>query len=131
MKNRQKAKFFCENCGSEVPENAKVCKTCGKFFIYVRCPNCGATGAQSDFSGGCPNCGYAVNKQQGASSAGNRKRQKNQRGKKSRSQYGFNTVFSSGKSGYVQNEESSLPLWVYIVTVSVLVVVLFAIYSCI
>ena len=115
MKNRQKAKFFCENCGSEVSENAKVCKTCGKFFISVRCPN----------------CGYAVNKQQGASSTGNRKRQKNQRGKKSRSQYGFNTVFSSGKSGYVQNEESSLPLWVYIVTVSVLVVVLFAIYSCI
>ena len=72
-----------------------------------------------------------MNKQQGASSAGNRKRQKNQRGKKSRSQYGFNTVFSSGKPGYVQNEESSLPLWVYIVTVSVLVVVLFAIYSCI
>ena len=72
-----------------------------------------------------------MNKQQGASSAGNRKRKKNQRGKKSRSQYGFNTVFSSGKPGYVQNEESSLPLWVYIVTVSVLVVVLFAIYSCI
>jgi len=59
VKNK-KAKFFCENCGSEVPENARLCKKCGKFFISVRCPNCGKTGNSSDFKNGCPSCGYAV-----------------------------------------------------------------------
>ena len=58
MKNK-KAKFFCENCGAEVPEKAKVCKHCGKFFISVRCPNCGATGTSSEFKKGCTHCGYA------------------------------------------------------------------------
>ena len=50
----KKAKFFCENCGAEVPENAKVCKKCGKFFISVRCPGCGKTGNSKDFEKGCP-----------------------------------------------------------------------------
>jgi len=59
---KQSAKFFCENCGAEVPQNAKVCRHCGKFFSSVRCPVCGTTGSPSKFAKGCPNCGYAVGK---------------------------------------------------------------------
>lgn len=58
----KKAKFFCENCGAEVPSNAKMCRHCGRFFSSVRCPVCGATGTNSQFASGCPVCGYAVGK---------------------------------------------------------------------
>ena len=116
-----KAKFFCENCGSEVPENAKVCKTCGKFFISVRCPKCGTTGSHDDFINGCPKCGYAVNGSHSSS---------------------YNSISSSGKGGIMRffssgskerkpASDSALPLWVYIITGIILVVVLFAVYSCI
>ena len=48
MKNKsEQAKFFCESCGKEVKQNAKVCTYCGKFFSSVRCPNCGKTGSTS------------------------------------------------------------------------------------
>ena len=57
---KQKAKFFCENCGAEVPADARVCKNCGRFFSSVRCPACGATGSASKFAKGCPVCGYAM-----------------------------------------------------------------------
>ncbi|MBQ9239438.1 MAG: zinc ribbon domain-containing protein [Treponema sp.] len=56
---KQKAKFFCENCGAEVPEKARVCQHCGKFFASVRCPMCGTIGSVSQFTHGCPQCGYA------------------------------------------------------------------------
>lgn len=56
------AKFFCENCGSEVPKDAKMCRHCGRFFSSVRCPVCGTTGSNQKFANGCPNCGYAVGK---------------------------------------------------------------------
>jgi RNA polymerase subunit RPABC4/transcription elongation factor Spt4 len=52
-------KFFCEHCGAEVKQHAKVCTHCGKFFSSVRCPMCGKSGAAKDFSEGCPYCGYA------------------------------------------------------------------------
>ncbi len=57
---KQSAKFFCENCGAEVPQNARVCRHCGKFFSSVRCPVCGTTGGPNKFANGCPKCGYAV-----------------------------------------------------------------------
>lgn len=62
MMKSQNAKFFCENCGSEVPQNAKMCRHCGRFFSSVRCPSCGTTGSNQKFANGCPNCGYAVGK---------------------------------------------------------------------
>ena len=40
MEKQKKAKYFCENCGSEVPAKAKFCPKCGKFFSSVRCPEC-------------------------------------------------------------------------------------------
>ena len=117
-----KAKFFCENCGSEVPENAKVCKTCGKFFISIRCPECGVTGSHEDFKDGCPRCGYAVNK---TASAKNRQAQKQKNAVNVLERLRF--VFHPKKI----HAESALPLWIYVVTATVLVAIVFAAYSCI
>ena len=60
MTNPKKAKYFCENCGSEVASNARFCPKCGKFFSSVRCPKCGCTGDVKKFKNGCPQCGYAM-----------------------------------------------------------------------
>ena len=38
---KKQAKFFCENCGEEVAQNARFCNKCGRFFSAVRCPQCG------------------------------------------------------------------------------------------
>jgi rRNA maturation protein Nop10 len=57
---KRAAKFFCEYCGAEVPQHARVCKKCGRFFLSVRCPACGKTGNAVAFSDGCPFCGYAA-----------------------------------------------------------------------
>ena len=39
--SKAEAKFFCENCGTEVPGKARICPVCGKFFASVKCPKCG------------------------------------------------------------------------------------------
>ena len=138
MKRKSKskeAKFFCESCGSEVPRNSKTCPTCGKFFASVRCPQCGRIGSNEDFKNGCPTCGYAVNPDDGfghggsaglfASSAG--------RGKSS-GRYGSRSLLGLGRnkagkssSGYV---ESSLPFWVYLVSLMILAGLCVGLYSC-
>jgi len=82
-------RFFCENCGAEVPRNADRCPQCGRYFASVRCPSCGFVGAESLFGAGCPLCGYsapAVGADQGRSTPHPRQ--------------------SSG----------ALPLWVYLAT---------------
>ncbi len=56
--NGMKAHYFCESCGSEVKAGAKVCPSCGKVFVAVRCPKCGFEGGERDFANGCPSCGY-------------------------------------------------------------------------
>lgn len=117
------AKFFCENCGSEVPENAKLCKKCGKFFISVRCPNCGKSGTSKQFKNGCPECGYAVGKN------------KNAGVKTYNNAVALNQIFASagrgGRSFGKQRHDSSLPLWIYVVTCLMLAGVMIAVYSCI
>jgi hypothetical protein len=57
---KKKPRFFCDNCNSEVGQDAKVCPRCGRFFASVRCPSCGFTGEDSVFKGGCPSCGYSA-----------------------------------------------------------------------
>lgn len=110
MKNKsQNAKFFCENCGSEVPQNAKMCKKCGRFFASVRCPKCGETGDANIFKKGCPACGYAMS---GKSASFQNKKNK--------------TIFSlsnkfkntSSYSKEKKSYEDSLPAWMYIFTIS-------------
>jgi hypothetical protein len=59
-KKRGDPRFFCENCGAEVPGNAKNCPACGRFFASVRCPSCDFTGGEALFRGGCPACGYSA-----------------------------------------------------------------------
>ena len=56
---KKQAKFFCENCGEEVKQNARFCNKCGRFFSAVRCPACGKIGSSHAFTNGCPACGYA------------------------------------------------------------------------
>ena len=63
---KNKAKFFCEYCDTEVPQNAKFCPRCGHFFASVRCPACGKTGDHGEFTNGCPACGYAFSSQPSA-----------------------------------------------------------------
>ena len=136
MKKRSKskeAKFFCESCGSEVPRNSKTCPTCGKFFASVRCPQCGRIGTNEDFKNGCPTCGYAVNPDDGFGrgsgsglfGAGNGK---NAGRYGSRNLLGLNKKNSGRKSsGYV---ESSLPWWVYLVSILILAGLVIGLYSC-
>lgn len=136
MKKKSKskeAKFFCESCGSEVPRNSKVCPTCGKFFASVRCPQCGRIGTNEDFKAGCPTCGYAVNpdSELGRGNFG----MPGDFGKGKDRRYGVAGLLGLGKSkkpsasgsGYV---ESSLPWWVYIVSILILFALVFGLYSC-
>ncbi len=123
MKNK-KAKFFCENCGAEVPENAKLCKKCGKFFISVRCPNCGRTGTSKEFKKGCPSCGYATGKN---NFPGSKKTHTNSVALSHI--FGQAGNFSSDKKN--SKQENSLPAWIYLLTLGMLVAVMIGVYSCI
>jgi hypothetical protein len=53
-------RFFCEECGSEIPAYAERCAVCGKHFAGVRCPKCNRIGTHDQFVKGCPFCGYGV-----------------------------------------------------------------------
>ena len=53
-----KMRFFCEQCGTEVPRNTERCPACGRYFTAIQCPQCGFQGSESDFASGCPSCGY-------------------------------------------------------------------------
>jgi predicted RNA-binding Zn-ribbon protein involved in translation (DUF1610 family) len=84
-------KFFCDNCGTEVEQNASECPKCGRNFASVRCPVCGFVGEVSRFDAGCPSCGYSAPK----------------------------TPAQPGPTGHALNSSQpadSLPLWVYLVS---------------
>jgi len=124
------AKFFCENCGTEVPENARVCKHCGRFFSSVRCPQCGVSGPASMFNKGCPNCGYAMNNIQiNSYTIHNSSKEQLLSVEKRKSKNVFNS-YCNKKLSVTQND-NSLPVWIYIFTVCILAAVIVAIYSCI
>jgi hypothetical protein len=53
-----KLRYFCEDCGKEVPRNSRRCPHCGKYFTSVQCPRCGHQGEGRTFEAGCPSCGY-------------------------------------------------------------------------
>lgn len=54
-------KFYCQNCGKEVPLNLDYCPSCNSQFESVLCPKCGYSGKSSQFYNGCPKCGYLKN----------------------------------------------------------------------
>lgn len=139
MRSRKKeAKFFCESCGAEVAKNARVCSTCGKFFSSVRCPKCGRTGSNEDFSNGCPTCGYAVNPDSLGRSNSNIKYTNNLSSFLNGSKKAVNSsskssrFFSANKKRAPgrTNTDSSLPLWVYLVSLFVLGTLIIILYSC-
>ena len=131
-KKEQHAKFFCENCGAEVPENAKVCRHCGRFFSSVRCPQCGTSGPSSMFDKGCPNCGYAMSSSGSISysaSDGANVRRHLSSSEKHRLKDAFRNY--NIRNGQSSQGDGALPVWVYIVTICVLAGILVAVYSCI
>ena len=117
----KRAKFFCEFCGKEVHQNDKVCQYCGKFFASVRCPKCGKVGRTEEFTHGCPACGYAV------APGGRKKGAYGARGFLGLGGSSGNGPFSSTSS---KNYDGSLPIWMYIVVIAVLVALMIGLYSC-
>ena len=121
MKAKQKAKFFCENCGAEVPADAHVCKNCGRFFSSVRCPNCGASGSASKFAKGCPVCGYATDSGTFNIEAYSEEEKEEVRRRLSDAeQKKIKGAFAAYELKRARGSGSALPLWVYAVTLTVL-----------
>lgn len=119
IKVNVKAKFFCENCNAEVPENARFCKNCGRFFSSVRCPKCGTTGSSNRFANGCPECGYAsVNTMADANGS---KKNKTKIFPKLKFRFHGNSSENSRtkKSGHAD----PLPIWIYLLVLVALVVI--------
>lgn len=131
-KNGQKeAKFFCQCCGSEVPRKSKFCPTCGKFFASVLCPNCGHTGKTEDFIKGCPECGYAVGKDN-SSGGSNSSFGQNTTGTKNIKMKKNQMYLPLGGRGSKKQAagDSGLPLWVYLSCLLVLGGLVMGLYSC-
>ena len=120
-KTDKEAKFFCESCGSEVPRKSRFCPVCGKFFASVRCPKCGHTGATEDFKNGCPNCGYAVNSNSSLSQ--NKDLNNSLSDNKSNNKISRNKIKKTTQDG-------SLPVWIYIISILVLIILIICLYSC-
>ncbi|MDR2534840.1 MAG: zinc ribbon domain-containing protein [Treponema sp.] len=110
---KEKPRFYCDNCGSEVPQDARGCPECGRSFGSVRCPVCGFTGDVEIFESGCPGCGYS-NQSDIKDKPSKPKIPKTPAPKKQNPSEG---AFSH-----------TLPFWVYIVTGIVFVVVLIMLY---
>jgi ssDNA-binding Zn-finger/Zn-ribbon topoisomerase 1 len=105
----KKPRFFCDNCGAEVPMSAKNCPQCGRFFASVRCPKCGFTGKDEDFVRGCPACGYsAVPATASAATEGNPRRQ---------------------WTGRPEKAAASLPFWIYLFAALIFICVLTILYN--
>ena len=117
------AKFFCENCHSEVKSNARFCPTCGKFFSSVKCPMCGAVGTSQQFKEGCPKCGYAEGKtnQNNTGSSPKSSINNNADGKSFKGR-GFSGAKTGGlKRLFSSRSDDSLPAWIYLVAIGLLV----------
>ncbi|MBP5437353.1 MAG: hypothetical protein J6Y30_05155 [Treponema sp.] len=128
-KSSTKAKYFCENCGSEVAANARCCPRCGKFFSSVRCPSCGHMGTVHDFKYGCPVCHYAMTEDDiNGTSGGDEKSSRDSRNKKSKSKV-RNKSSRSFTPGKILGDD--VPAWLFIVSVIVLIGILaLVIYRC-
>ena len=115
---KQSAKFFCENCGAEVPQNARVCRHCGKFFSSVRCPVCGTTGMPDKFTNGCPTCGYAVGNGKNVIPPHQNESKASRKSKKAL----LIAIDSRNPSGSkrIRNSDGTLPVWSFFVILAIL-----------
>ncbi|MBP5696189.1 MAG: zinc ribbon domain-containing protein [Treponema sp.] len=121
-KSSTKAKYFCENCGSEVAANARCCPRCGKFFSSVRCPACGHMGTVHDFKYGCPVCHYAMTEEDiNGTSVGAEKSDRDVRSKKKKSK-AKKTAGHEFSSGKILGDD--VPAWLFVVSVIVLIGIL-------
>lgn len=124
---KKEAKFFCENCGEEVAQNARFCKKCGRFFSSVRCPKCGKVGSAHAFAKGCPQCGYAEKPSKTSS-----KKQTADSPAYEKNHFFFHkpksVVTNSTKKKSYNN--SSLPVWIYGITFGLLVVMIILFMRC-
>lgn len=128
--NLKSAKFFCENCGAEVPQNARVCRHCGRFFSSVRCPQCGTTGGPNKFTNGCPTCGYAFNSEKSKGSKQKKLANEKKASRKSRKDLRNAIDSRSRVLGFSRNySDDSLPIWVYFITFLGVLFILFLIYK--
>lgn len=122
MAEKKKAKFFCENCNSEVAANARFCPKCGKFFAAVRCPECGHVGSHRDFKTGCPKCHYTFKDHKGLINADgtSRKPKLSKQSKKSLREafaaYNSNSGASSGS-----HYRDGAPAWLFFGSIAVLI----------
>lgn len=125
---KKNARFFCENCQTEVKGNARFCGHCGRFFAAVKCPACGKTGASHTFKNGCPQCGYAVGSSNSASTEKSNSflTDTKSSSKKSKSKsFDIKKLFSNSNPKQEKKySEDSLPLWIYLVAIIFLVVIL-------
>ncbi|AEE16774.1 zinc ribbon domain-containing protein [Treponema brennaborense] len=116
----KKARFFCENCNTEVRRDAKFCSKCGHFFASVRCPVCGKTGSPSIFKEGCPVCGYAVGTSDESDEAEKPIKSKLSRNLKKKIKSAFeNAPIQDRPRSKDKNDQ--LPVWIYAVTGGILV----------
>ena len=101
----RRSRFYCENCGTEVRPDARVCRSCGRFFSSVRCPQCLYTDEARMFLYGCPRCGYASG---GSNEA-------------MRTDTDWEIVATEHRSGYSRTR-GEVPGWVWYVAAAVLTV---------
>ena len=123
---KKQAKFFCEYCDSEVPFNARFCPKCGHFFLAVRCPECGKTGDQDEFTNGCPECGYAFNGST-AKPVFPPKTVANKNEPKSRKKFFPKRDFrkyADTNTATKKRSDDALPPWIYVATLAGFAVVL-------
>ncbi|MCQ2600115.1 MAG: zinc ribbon domain-containing protein [Treponema sp.] len=127
---KKQAKFFCENCGEEVAQNARFCNKCGRFFSAVRCPQCGKVGSSHAFVNGCPSCGYAEKGSKSKSTKQNKDPQFEAKNNKSHFYMHKPKYASPSSSTNKKSAGSSLPVWIYILTLGVLAVMIVILMKC-
>jgi len=126
-----KAKFFCEYCDTEVPQQAIICPKCGHFFASVRCPECGHTGTQREFSNGCKVCGYAFSHSKSNTKSSSSKNQQIKTKLPPKAKYKTRKLALKEIAKKEKNppKEDSLPTWIYLFSISVLIILLVVIIS--
>ena len=126
---KKQAKFFCENCGEEVAQNARFCKKCGRFFSAVRCPSCGKVGSAHSFINGCPSCGY-TEKQNNSKTDSNLKKDFNYVSDIQAGKNHFYLHKNKPKKASSTKNNFSLPVWIYCLTFLLLVVMIILFMRC-
>ncbi len=133
MKEKKKARFFCESCDTEVVGDAKFCPNCGRFFSSVRCPACELTGEHFHFENGCPACGYAMDGSPFDTSLTPNQRRKayrkeqNQVNKSNRARGA--TPYSLSATPKTRTSDDPLPVWIYALCIVLLGIVLMVVFT--